>query len=39
MKSIARLVAERDIIERALSVLEKVVQVESGQSVAVDFPK
>ena len=34
MKSIDRLVAEHDIIERALSVLEKVVaQIESGQSV------
>jgi len=40
VKSIERLVAEHDIIERGLSVLEKVVaQIESGQSVPADFPK
>ena len=40
MKSIDRLVAEHDIIKRALSVLEKVVaQIESGQSVPDEFPK
>ena len=40
MRSIDRLVAEHDIIERGLSVLEKVVaQIESGQSVPDDFPK
>ena len=40
MKSIDRLVAEHDIIERALSVLEKVVaQIESGQSVPDEFPR
>jgi hemerythrin-like domain-containing protein len=40
MKSIDRLVAEHDIIERGLSVLEKVVaQIEAGQSVPNDFPK
>ena len=39
MKSIDRLVAEHDIIKRALSVLEKVVaQIESGQSVPDEFP-
>ena len=40
MKSIDRLVAEHDIIERGLSILEKVVlRIESRQSVAADFPK
>ena len=38
MKSIDRLVAEHDIIERGLSVLEKfVAQIESGQSVSDEF--
>jgi len=40
MKSIDRLVAEHDLIERGLVVLEKVVaQIESGQPVPDDFPK
>ncbi len=40
MKSIDRLVAEHEIIERGLGVLEKVVsQIECGQSVPDDFPK
>ena len=40
MKSIDRLVAEHDIIELGLSVLEKVVaQIESGQSVPDEFAK
>jgi hemerythrin-like domain-containing protein len=40
MKSLDRLVAEHDIIERALSVLEKILaQIESGQSVPDEFPK
>lgn len=40
MKSIARLVAEHDIIERGLHLLEKAVaQIESGQSVPDDFSK
>jgi len=40
MKSIDRLVAEHDIIERGLSVLEKVVaRIESGESFSDDFPK
>jgi hemerythrin-like domain-containing protein len=39
MKTIDRLVAEHDIIERGLSVLEAVVlRIESGQSVPDDFP-
>ena len=40
MKSVDRLVAEHDIIERKLAVLEKVVtRIESGESVPDDFPK
>jgi hemerythrin-like domain-containing protein len=40
MKSIDRLVAEHDIIERGLTVLEKVVnRIESGESVPDGFPK
>ena len=40
MKSIDRLVAEHDIIERGLTVLEKVVtRIESGESIPDDFPQ
>ena len=40
MKSVDRLVAEHDIIERGLAVLEKVVaRIESGQSAPNDFPR
>lgn len=40
MKSIKRLVAEHDIIERGLNVLEKAVaQIEFGQSIPDAFPK
>ncbi|MEO2049519.1 MAG: hemerythrin domain-containing protein [Pirellulales bacterium] len=40
MKSIDRLVAEHDIIERGLTVLAKAVtHIESGDSVPDDFPK
>lgn len=40
MKSVDRLVAEHDIIERGLAVLEKVVtRIESGDPVPNDFPK
>ena len=40
MKSIDRLVAEHDIIERGINLLEKAVaQIESGQSVPDDFSK
>lgn len=40
MKSVDRLVAEHDIIERGLAVLEKsVTRIESGDSVPNDFPK
>jgi hemerythrin-like domain-containing protein len=40
MKSIDRLVAEHDVIERGLAVLEKVVaQIDSGESFPDDFPK
>ena len=39
MKSIDRLVAEHDIIERGLDVLEKVVgRIESGQPIPEEFP-
>lgn len=39
MKSVDRLVAEHDIIERGLDVLEKVVtRIEAGQTVPDDFP-
>ena len=40
MKSVDRLVAEHDIIERGLDVLEKAVaRIESGQPIPDDFPK
>lgn len=40
MKSVDRLVAEHDIIERGLDVLAKMVaRIESGGSVPGDFPK
>ena len=40
MKSVDRLVAEHDIIERGLDVLEKAVaRIESGQPIPDEFPK
>jgi hemerythrin-like domain-containing protein len=40
MKSVDRLVAEHDIIERGLDVLEKAVgRIESGQPIPDDFPQ
>jgi len=40
MKSIDRLVAEHDVIERALSVLEQAVpRIDSGQPVSAEFPR
>jgi hemerythrin-like domain-containing protein len=40
VKSVDRLVAEHDIIERGLAVLEKVVaRIESGQPIPDDFPR
>jgi len=40
MKSIDWLVAEHDIIERALCILDKIVaQIESGQAIPDEFPK
>jgi hemerythrin-like domain-containing protein len=40
MKSVDRLIAEHDIIQRALAVLEKVVaSIESGKPVPAEFPQ
>ena len=40
MKTVERLVAEHDIIERGLTILEKVAaRIESGESIPDDFPK
>ncbi len=39
MKSVERLVAEHDVIERALKVLEiATVRIDAGQAVPTEFP-